>query len=91
MICKLMKHKWLLGNFFINHLANCGEPLSEPFRDCYFKKVSRIVASVSQTFLCNIPYVQIIHMYVRMYIMHAYVRTYVHTSRKLAHAYVRIC
>ena len=46
----------------MNHLVNCGEPLSEPFRDYYFKKVSRIVASVSQTFLCNIPYV---HVYIQ--------------------------
>ena len=47
----------------MNHLANCGEPLSEPlsepFRDYCFKKVSRIVASVLQTFLCNIPYIAI--------------------------------
>ena len=57
MICKLMKHSgFLVRKCFTNHLANCGEPLSEPFRDYCFKKVSRIVASVSQTFLCNIPY-----------------------------------
>ena len=45
----------------MNHLVNCGEPLSEPFRDYYFKKVSRIVASVSQTFLFNIPYIALIN------------------------------